>query len=99
MRHVYRYPTRRWLGTRAAWICAETALAAGLLPICLTGGDDYELLLAVPAAQEPALLVECGHHGIAVARIGTFGPGAPTVTVLDTSGQPITLQTAGWSHF
>jgi thiamine-monophosphate kinase len=78
---------------------SDAALAAGLLPICLTGGDDYELLLAVPAAQEPALLVECGHHGIAVARIGTFGPGAPTVTVLDTSGQPITLQTAGWSIF
>ena len=75
------------------------ARAAGLLELCLTGGDDYELLLAVPPAHEPALLVECRRAGVPVSQVGTFGAGDPIVTVLDASGRTIPLRQKGWSHF
>ena len=46
---------------------SEPARAAGeeWLATCLTGGDDYELLLAVPARtkRHSTRRRECGHHG------------------------------------
>lgn len=65
---------------------------------CLTGGDDYELLLAVPPAQVPALRALAENAGIPVTRIGAFVPGEG-VTVLDGHGAPVALDRAGWSHF
>ncbi len=75
------------------------AREAGLLELCLTGGDDYELLLAVPPGREAALLSECGRAGVRVTRIGSFGPGEPVVSVVDAAGETIVLQKKGWSHF
>ena len=34
---------------------AARAAGPNWLPTCLTGGDDYELLLAVPPGREPRL--------------------------------------------
>lgn len=65
---------------------------------CLTGGDDYELLLAVPPAQVPALRTLADAAGIPVTRIGAFVPGQG-VAVLDAIGAPVPLDRAGWSHF
>ncbi len=75
------------------------ARAAGMLERCLTGGDDYELLLAVPPEREPALLREAAAAGIPVTRIGRFLPGAPRVTVRAADGTKMPLQRGGWSHF
>ena len=77
------------------------ARAAGpeWLITCLTGGDDYELLLAVPPANEAALQQAAQAAGMAVTRIGKFCTGPPRVTVQDDDGQPMTLLTGGWSHF
>ena len=69
------------------------------LAICLTGGDDYELLLAVPPASEAALRHSAQTAGLAVARIGSFRAGPPSVLVRGPDGQPMTLLTGGWSHF
>jgi len=62
----------------------------------LTDGDDYELLLAVPPANEPALIAACGT--LHVTKIGTFHPGAG-VQVLDETGHELKFARHGWRHF
>ena len=78
---------------------SPAARAADRLPLCLTGGDDYELLLAVPPAAEPALLAACGRAGIACTLIGHFTGAPPGVRVLDGAGRDLDLPASGWSHF
>jgi thiamine-monophosphate kinase len=80
---------------------SEAARAAGpaWLETCLTGGDDYELLLAVPADGRDALLTAAAQAGVAVTRIGRFSAGPPEVVVRQANGDPLTLAKGGWSHF
>jgi thiamine-monophosphate kinase len=66
---------------------------------CLTGGDDYELLLAVPPDRSDALQAEAARCGIPVTRIGQFDQGPPEVMVRQASGEPLALTKGGWSHF
>ena len=75
------------------------ARAAGpeWLTTCLTGGDDYEVLMAVPPAHEDALRAAAG--GVPVTRIGTFRAGVALVTVRGEDGGEISLPKGGWSHF
>lgn len=65
---------------------------------CLTGGDDYELLLAVPPANACALQAEAVRAGIPVARIGCFTRG-DAVAVIGADGRQLALGQPGWSHF
>lgn len=76
------------------------ARAAGLgwRERCITGGDDYELLMAVPPDQAMALRHAAEAAGVAVTRIGTFTPGQ-AVRVLDGAGQAVPVARPGWSHF
>ncbi len=74
------------------------AAGPGWLETLLTGGDDYELLLAVPAASESDLLEVSARTGVAVSRIGTLQAGAASVRVLDQAGLPLQLSRTGWSH-
>lgn len=67
--------------------------------LILTGGDDYELAMAVPPGQEAALQAAAAACAVPVTRIGGFVPGAPDVRVLDESGAVIRLDAGGWSHF
>jgi thiamine-monophosphate kinase len=72
------------------------ACGAAWTETCLTGGDDYELLLAVPPGRETAL---AALPGVAVTRIGVFHAGPAHVTVRGESGEPLALAKGGWSHF
>lgn len=74
---------------------AARAAGDGFLPLCLTGGDDYELAMAVPddAAADLAGI------GVPVTRIGRFLDGPASVTVLGPDGAPMDLSRRGWSHF
>ena len=95
---------------RAACIGAEidaeavplspAARAAGpvWLERCLTGGDDYELVLAVPPENEALLAHSAAHAGVEISRIGSFKAGRG-VRVLDGQEQPLNLSRSGWSHF
>jgi thiamine-monophosphate kinase len=80
---------------------SDAARAAGpdWLTTCLTGGDDYELLLAVPVADEAGLQNAARDAGMAVTRIGRFQAGVPGVTVRAEDGTPMPIGTGGWSHF
>jgi thiamine-monophosphate kinase len=79
---------------------SPAALACGeaYLPLCLTGGDDYELALAVPPEREAAFVAHASVLGLAVTRIGRFVDGAG-VRVLSADGAPLVLPSGGWSHF
>jgi thiamine-monophosphate kinase len=77
---------------------ARTAGPDWLIPR-LTGGDDYELLLAVPQARTEALQQVAKRIGVPVTRVGHFRHGPPEVTVRGPGGEPLTLTKGGWSHF
>jgi thiamine-monophosphate kinase len=77
------------------------ARAAGptWLPVCLTGGDDYELLLAVPQGFEATLRDAAEQASVPVTRIGSIKPGPPAVSVRNSDGSAMLLDGGGWSHF
>jgi thiamine-monophosphate kinase len=79
---------------------ARAALAAdpARLATILGGGDDYELLFAATPADAPRVLAASAASQTPVARIGRFLDGQG-VSVLDASGAPLALPSAGWSHF
>ncbi|MBB3882810.1 thiamine-phosphate kinase [Acetobacter oeni] len=81
---------------------AARALVTGrddLLAVCLTGGDDYELLLAVPDDEAAALQACCAAAGVLVTRIGRFGAERAGVRVCRADGAVFPLARTGWSHF
>ena len=65
---------------------------------CLTGGDDYELLLAVPPANEAALRAAALACGTDISRIGHLEAGTCRVRVLDAAGAELGFERRGWSH-
>ena len=77
--------------------CAQAlALGPAYLESRLSGGDDYELLLAVPPGRGQALRAACG--ALPVTKIGVFQAGSD-VHVLDDGGAILSFQTGGWRHF
>ncbi len=70
---------------------SPAAQACRRLETCLTGGDDYELLVAA-APGDGTILQRCG-----LTRIGRLEVGAG-VSVLDAAGMRMTLP-GGWDHF
>ena len=77
---------------------AARAAGEAWLKTCLTGGDDYELLMAVPPQHAAALLAAAAAQGCGATRIGWFEAG-DQVRVLDGAGAAISLDRPGWSHF
>ena len=77
----------------AALVAADPAL----LPRCLTGGDDYELIFAAPPGSGAAIRALASNT--AATRIGHFTAGAPHVTVRDKNGAEMAMPRGGWSHF
>lgn len=88
---------------------SEAAQAAGSawLETCLTGGDDYEILMAIPPERELALqshgVLQTQHGPVTMTRIGAFRPttgphGRPNVQVVDALGAPMVFSQGGWSH-
>lgn len=78
--------------TRAA-VTADPRLWANVLG----GGDDYELVMAVPARRQAALRAAALAAGVRVARIGRFARGSGvTVTV---GGEPVEAPRKGYVHF
>lgn len=75
------------------------AAGPGWLETILTGGDDYEILMAVPPSRANALRADARRVGIQVRRIGRLLAGAPQVRVLDATGGQMNLASGGWSHF
>jgi thiamine-monophosphate kinase len=64
----------------------------------LSGGDDYELLMAVGRDDYDAFAAAAKAAGVDVKVVGRFEAGAG-VRVLDADGAPIEIDQAGWTHF
>lgn len=71
---------------------------SALLERILSGGDDYELLLTAPPQAVPALQECASRCRQNLTAIGVMREGEG-VTVLDASGQALSMQSQGWRHF
>lgn len=69
------------------------------LVLCLTGGDDYELLMAIAPQAEAGFAAHASALGVRVTRIGQFVSGSPSVSVRNYDGSAMPLDRGGWSHF
>lgn len=70
-----------------------------LLETILTGGDDYELLCAVPASEGSAFEASAKAEGIAVHKIGTAKPGDGAPVFKDKRGQNLVFAQPSFRHF
>lgn len=75
------------------------AAGADYWPLCLTGGDDYELLLTAPPQNTDALRQQAAAAGTDITRIGRVTAGTGEVQLLDANGEAIELAQRGWQHF
>lgn len=83
------------LSAAVAELLAETP---DLLLSAVTGGDDYEVLIAAPAEQVPAILELGRSSATPVAEIGVFTTGQD-VLFQDSDNRPIALPKVGFTHF
>jgi thiamine-monophosphate kinase len=78
----------------AELVAADPALIA----TAITGGDDYELLLAVPPERVPDVLAAARQSRTEIAEIGVFVPESG-LTFLDRENRPLAFEKAGFTHF
>ncbi len=71
--------------------------AAQALDWALAGGDDYELLLAVPAPRYTELKAAAGQLNLRLTTIGEFRDGCGVSWSLE--GRGLTPGVRGWDHF
>lgn len=70
---------QRLLPVSAALRCFASRAGLDPLDLLLAGGDDYELLFTVPAAQQERLAERAASFGVPVTRIGRVEEGAGTL--------------------
>lgn len=70
-----------------------------LLPMLITAGDDYELVVAVPESSAAAFEAEAGTKQLRFTPIGEAVAGDGRVSVRDAKGDDIVLTHRGYSHF
>jgi thiamine-monophosphate kinase len=80
---------------------AATLLERGTVGIeaIVSGGDDYEILCAIPEDRFEAFAHAAGVAGVAVTSIGTVIAVASVPRFLDEKGREITLKRLSYSHF
>ena len=78
---------------------ARAALAAdpGLLETALSGGDDYEILLTLPAERREAFRTAAKQAGVTVTEIGHIAAGRGARFMRD--GVPLDFARTSYSHF
>ncbi len=90
----------------------SASVEAGRVPVCdacaqlwptaralaLRGGEDYELLFTCTEEQFARVRDRLACRVTAIGRIGV-AESTPTVTVLDSAGRAMDLETGGWNHF
>jgi thiamine-monophosphate kinase len=78
---------------------AAAAADPALMETILSGGDDYEILCTVPAAQSAEFIAAAQSAGVTATEIGevTAGQGAPRF--IGPDGRPLSLSQTSFSHF
>jgi thiamine-monophosphate kinase len=80
---------------------AAALLARGAVGIetIVSGGDDYEILCAIPEGSFEAFAQAAGIAGVAVTSIGTVIADTSAPKFLDARGREIVLPRLSYSHF
>ena len=80
---------------------AATLLARGVVGVeaIVSGGDDYEILCAIPPASLAAFRQAAQAAGVEVSAIGKIMAGSSAPRFLDKRGDRITLPRLSYSHF
>lgn len=78
---------------------AAVARDSARFATALTGGDDYEILCAVPPEGLPDFLAEAEGVGVAVTEIGVVEPGDAPPRVVDEAGEAMVFGAGSFSHF
>ena len=84
------------LSAAAAMVLARRA--AGMEAL-VSGGDDYEILCAIPEDGFEAFAGAAGIAGVAVSSIGTVIAGRSAPRFLDAQGRDLPLLRLSYSHF
>jgi len=84
------------LSTPAAAVLARGAVGIEAL---ISGGDDYEILCAIPESRFDAFAGAAALAGVAVSSIGTVISGASEPKFLDAQGRNVPLAHLAYSHF
>jgi thiamine-monophosphate kinase len=71
----------------------------GLIETVLTGGDDYEVLLTMPARRVAAFRKAAATAGVAVTEIGTIATGSAAPRFLSRDGKTLAFVRPSFSHF
>ena len=74
------------------------AADAALVQQVVAGGDDYEVLAAVPPSRAEGFRSAATQAGVAVAMIGAMERGSGAVFE-NPEGEPMQISRAGWDHF
>ncbi len=78
---------------------ATVAASPGAVEAILTGGDDYEILAAVPQADAAAFEAASEVAGVPVTRIGRIAAGSCAPTFKNVDGSTLRLLAKGFEHF
>ncbi len=80
---------------------AQVALAQepALIETILAGGDDYEILAAVPPEKTALFEQAAAAVGISVRRIGVVAAGTNPPVFRDNAGQALVLKSLSYAHF
>ncbi len=64
----------------------------------VAGGDDYEILAAVPPDRVERFRQLAAASGVSVTDVGVFA-GTVDVEIVGAGGLPLDLDSTGWDHF
>jgi thiamine-monophosphate kinase len=80
---------------------ARQLLASGRtrMEALVAGGDDYEILCAIPENRWDSFAAAAHRAGVPVTVIGKVEAGAAAPRFLDSSGRPVALERLSYSHF
>jgi thiamine-monophosphate kinase len=80
---------------------AATLRASGAVGIeaIVSGGDDYEILCAIPENRLKAFAQAAGVAGVPISSIGSIIAGSSVPRFLDKQGREIALSRRSYSHF
>lgn len=77
---------------------AAQRLGGDYLETCLTGGDDYELLLTISPEKEQIAIEQSHKANIPLTKIGYCTDQKQSILCYDTHKQIMTFKSTGWSH-
>jgi thiamine-monophosphate kinase len=78
---------------------AVLASSAASMEMLISGGDDYEVLCAIPEQAFEEFVRAAGQAGVPVASIGGIIAGTAVPQFLDQAGRELAMSRTSYSHF